>query len=127
MTPNGPSTIDVAAAQIASECGDVAANVRKHIDVIDAARGAGADVLVFPELSITGHGSGADTLGLALRRDDAPIVEIARAAGCDGYITKPIDTRTFVGLVRDYAGAGSGGPQSGSEASAMLFKHTSSL
>jgi two-component system cell cycle response regulator DivK len=30
--------------------------------------------------------------------------QIARAAGCDGYITKPIDTRTFVGLVRDYAG-----------------------
>ena len=31
--------------------------------------------------------------------------QIARAAGCDGYITKPIDTRAFVGLVRDYAGA----------------------
>ena len=29
--------------------------------------------------------------------------QIARAAGCDGYITKPIDTRAFVGLVRDYA------------------------
>jgi len=25
--------------------------------------------------------------------------EIARAAGCDGYITKPIDTRTFVSVV----------------------------
>jgi len=31
--------------------------------------------------------------------------QIARAAGCDGYITKPIDTRTFVGLVREYSGA----------------------
>ena len=29
--------------------------------------------------------------------------EIARAAGCDGYITKPIDTRTFVSVVRKYA------------------------
>jgi len=48
--------------------------------------------------------------------------QIARAAGCDGYITKPIDTRTFVGQVRDYAGARSGGSQSGSEASSMLFK-----
>ena len=28
--------------------------------------------------------------------------EIARAAGCDGYITKPIDTRTFVNVVRKY-------------------------
>jgi CheY-like chemotaxis protein len=26
----------------------------------------------------------------------------ARAAGCDGYITKPINTRTFVGTVRRY-------------------------
>ena len=28
--------------------------------------------------------------------------ESALAAGCDGYITKPIDTRTFASLVRDY-------------------------
>jgi two-component system cell cycle response regulator DivK len=26
----------------------------------------------------------------------------ARLAGCDGYITKPIDTRTFAGAVRGY-------------------------
>lgn len=30
--------------------------------------------------------------------------EIARAAGCDGYITKPIDTRTFVSVVRGFVG-----------------------
>lgn len=28
--------------------------------------------------------------------------ENARAAGCDGYITKPIDTRTFAGTVRGH-------------------------
>ena len=28
--------------------------------------------------------------------------ENARAAGCDGYISKPIDTRTFADLVRGY-------------------------
>jgi two-component system cell cycle response regulator DivK len=55
--------------------------------------------------------------------------QIARAAGCDGYITKPIDTRTFVGLVRDYAGVRSAGSQSSvsqsaSEASSMLFKQS---
>jgi two-component system cell cycle response regulator DivK len=28
--------------------------------------------------------------------------ENARAAGCDGYITKPINTRTFASTVRQY-------------------------
>lgn len=28
--------------------------------------------------------------------------ENARAAGCDGYISKPIDTRTFADLIRGY-------------------------
>jgi CheY-like chemotaxis protein len=28
--------------------------------------------------------------------------ETALAAGCDGYITKPIDTRTFISVVRNY-------------------------
>jgi len=71
----------VAVAQIASVLGDVAANRRKHLDVIDAARTAGVDVLVFPELSLTGHAAGPDTLSLALRRDNPVIAEIAHASG----------------------------------------------
>ena len=31
--------------------------------------------------------------------------ENARAAGCDGYITKPINTRTFGNMIRQYLGA----------------------
>jgi two-component system cell cycle response regulator DivK len=31
--------------------------------------------------------------------------ENALAAGCEGYITKPIDTRTFVSVVRKYLAA----------------------
>src|SRR5579872_6471451 len=31
--------------------------------------------------------------------------ENARAAGCDGYITKPIDTRTFGGTIRGFVEA----------------------
>jgi len=71
----------LAVAQINSVLGDVAANRRKHLDVIEAARGQGAEVLVFPELSLTGHSAGPDTLRLALRRDDPAIAEIARASG----------------------------------------------
>jgi len=71
----------VAVAQIESILGDVTANRRKHLDVIDAARAAGIDVLVFPEMSLTGHAAGFDTLKLALRRDNAIVAEIARASG----------------------------------------------
>ena len=68
----------------------------------------------------------------ALKGDE----EVARAAGCDGYITKPIDTRTFVNVVREYTGAPSAGTgpasarcagsRSRSETSSMLFKQASS-
>ena len=74
------TSLAVAVAQIASEPGDVACNRRKHLEVIEAARAAGADVLVFPELSLTGHGAGPDTLRLAMRRDDALVAELARAS-----------------------------------------------
>ncbi len=46
----------------------------------------------------------------AIKGDD----QIARAAGCDGYITKPIDTRTFVSMVRGYVSARSAGAASAS-------------
>lgn len=32
----------------------------------------------------------------------APEQQNARDAGCDGYITKPINTRTFAGTIRQY-------------------------
>jgi len=38
----------------------------------------------------------------------APEKQNARAAGCDGYITKPINTRTFTSTVRQYLNASSG-------------------
>ena len=45
--------IKVAVAQIDSVYGDIQANLEKHLGLIDAARAAAADVLVFPELSLT--------------------------------------------------------------------------
>lgn len=35
----------------------------------------------------------------------------ALAAGCDGYIAKPIDTRTLPRVVAGYVGAGAGPPE----------------
>lgn len=79
--PNATTSLAVAVAQIVTVLGDVAANRRKHLEVIDAARTAGIDVLVFPEMSLTGHAAGPDTLRLALRRGDPLIADIARASG----------------------------------------------
>ena len=75
------ATLVVAVAQIESTFGDIAANRRKHLSVVDAARSAGVDVCVFPEMSLTGHAAGADALRLALRRDDRVIKDIAEASG----------------------------------------------
>ena len=85
-------SLAVAAAQVASVPGDLARNLRKHLDMIDAARAMGIDVLVFPELSLTGHSGGTETLRLALRRDDPMVVEIGRASG---------SMCTVVGLIQE--------------------------
>jgi predicted amidohydrolase len=45
----------IAAAQVASVRGDVAANVRTHAAAITSAADQGVSVLVFPELSLTGY------------------------------------------------------------------------
>jgi len=42
-------------AQINTRLGDVQANLEKHFDFIEQARGQGADLLIFPELSLTGY------------------------------------------------------------------------
>lgn len=73
--------MQVAVAQIESVLGDLDANLRKHLEVIDAARAAGIELLLFPELSLTGHGAGPDTLHLAIGGDHDAVKRIAKAAG----------------------------------------------
>ncbi|MCC4616600.1 carbon-nitrogen hydrolase family protein [Xanthomonas campestris pv. asclepiadis] len=46
------------AAQILSAPGEIETNIGKHLDVIRLAAGKGADVVVFPELSLTGYEPG---------------------------------------------------------------------
>jgi len=53
-SPPRPDIV-VAAAQVASRRGDVAANVVEHLRLIEAAASAGVTLLVFPELSLTGY------------------------------------------------------------------------
>jgi len=45
----------IAIAQIDSTIGDLRGNVRKHVDYVKRAADGGADLVVFPELSMTGY------------------------------------------------------------------------
>jgi predicted amidohydrolase len=71
----------VAIAQQDAVLGDVPANARLALDAIAAAHDAGAELLVFPELSLTGYALGADASALALPAGDPVLVELAGAAG----------------------------------------------
>lgn len=69
----------VAAAQTVPVRGDVAANVERHLQLVRVAAEEQAEVLVFPELSLTGYEI-ALAPGLAFSPDDprlAPLVEAA--------------------------------------------------
>ena len=47
--------LNLALAQINTVLGDVEKNLQKHLTLIDQARQNGADLLLFPELSLTGY------------------------------------------------------------------------
>jgi len=50
-----PSRLRVGLAQIDCRLADVAANVERHLEWIERGRHLAVDLLVFPELSLTGY------------------------------------------------------------------------
>lgn len=82
----------IAVAQTAAHYGDIAANLEAHLAMIAAARAGGAEVLVFPELSLTGYCVGERSLPLALPRDHPVIQRLAAASG---------DIWTVVGFIEE--------------------------
>ena len=85
MQPDSPLTL--AAAQITSAPGDVDANAEAHLRVMEAAADAGVDVLIFPELSLTGYELAlADALQTSL--DDERLLPLQTLAAKAGMLTK---------------------------------------
>jgi predicted amidohydrolase len=80
MTAGRDRTLRVALAQVDCVLGDVAENARRARDVVERARAQGADLVVFPELSLTGYALGTVTEDVALAVDDDAIAELAEAA-----------------------------------------------
>lgn len=71
----------VALAQIAPLLGDRQRNLQKHLEQIAAARREGADLIVFPELSLTGYFLRDMVPEVALDRTSAEITQLIEAAG----------------------------------------------
>jgi predicted amidohydrolase len=84
----GPrSDIVVALAQMAPRLGDLDANVARHLELIGAAAAGGADLVVFPELSLTGYFLKDLVTETALRHDSPEIQALVEASrGVDAVV-----------------------------------------
>lgn len=68
-------------AQMGSIIGDTAANAARIRHFIDEARQLGVDLLVFPELALTGYRLGPDVQRVAIPAPHPLLSELARSAG----------------------------------------------
>ena len=59
--------INLALAQFNTQLGNVQANLQKHLELIDQAVAQDADVLIFPELSLTGYALQDQAIPAAIR------------------------------------------------------------
>jgi predicted amidohydrolase len=75
----------VGLAQIDSKLGDLDANLKRAGEAIAEARAAGADLVVLPELCLSGYAIGSSDNEVALRADDPALSELAGAG--EGSVT----------------------------------------
>jgi predicted amidohydrolase len=88
-------TYTVALAQVNPSCGDLEVNVKMHVSQAEQALEAGADLIVFPELSLTGYALKDQTLDI-MRPVDCPefarLRELSRhIAICAGFVEQGDD------------------------------------
>jgi predicted amidohydrolase len=91
--------LTVAAAQIACRPGDISANLTAHIEMVRQATALGADILVFPELSLTDYLAAPDCAALGTTRAAPEFALIGEAAGAMqvsvGFIERDAQGRFF--------------------------------
>ena len=75
------AALRVALAQIAPRLGALETNLRRHHELIVQAHEQGADLVVFPELGLTGYLLQDLNAEVAIRRNDPRLLELAAAAG----------------------------------------------
>ena len=99
----------LALAQLAPRLGLVDENLARHLEVIAEAAGGGADLVVFPELGLTGYQLQDLSAEVAMRPDDPRLLRLARAAkglsAIVSFVEESDDHRLFIAaaLVEDGA------------------------
>jgi predicted amidohydrolase len=92
--------IRVALAQVAPRLGDLSANLERHLALIDEARGRGADLIVFPELGLTGYVLQDLNAEVSMRVSDPRLSRLADAArgisAVVSFVEESEDHRLFI-------------------------------
>jgi predicted amidohydrolase len=95
--------------QLAPRLGDVDTNLETHRQWIARARDGGVDLLVFPELGLTGYLLQDLNVEVAMRRDDERLVTLARESTTDmsvvvGFVERASDEQMFIAAALMEAG-----------------------
>ena len=94
-------TLRIALAQLAPRLGELEANLERHRGILRAARRDGADLVVFPELGLTGYLLQDLAAEVAMRLDDPRLAELAgeTAGGMSAivsFVEESGDHRLFI-------------------------------
>jgi len=79
--------VTVSLAQVDARPGNLAANAETHLEALQRAREAGADLVVFPELALTGYLLRDLSSEVALTRDAATLRRLAEAGRGLDFVT----------------------------------------
>jgi predicted amidohydrolase len=92
--------VRIALAQIAPRLGALDDNLARHRELIDEARAGGADLVVFPELGLTGYQLQDLAAEVAMRLDDPRLTSLAAATGglsaVVSFVEESDDHRLFI-------------------------------
>jgi NAD+ synthase (glutamine-hydrolysing) len=92
--------VRIALAQISPRLGELEANFALHHELIERARGDGADLVVFPELGLTGYLLQDLASDVAMPADDPRLAELAHAAAglsvVVSFVEESADHRLFI-------------------------------
>ena len=95
-----PPMVRIALAQIAPRLGALDDNLARHRELIDEARAGGADLVVFPELGLTGYQLQDLAAEVAMRLDDPRLTSLAAAtrglSAVVSFVEESDDHRLFI-------------------------------